>query len=138
MSTRPGVTKSPETSIVLKASAGSIRGAIAAIFPPAMATSRTALVPLRGSMTCPPRKRTSYFGSVAWTPPANPRNNTSVTAPQRFAGPGSGSPPPGCPAGGQVLAHVGPARHLVARDCSGEGVVERVAVLLAVGAPDPD
>src|SRR5262245_8653539 len=138
MSTRPGVTKRPETSIVLKASVGSIRGATAAILPPAMATSRTAFVPLRGSTTCPPRKRRSYFGSAARIRPAIPRKRSSAMVLSRFVATGSGSSPPGRPAAAQVLAHVERARHLVASDLSGECVVERVAVLLAVGAPDPD
>ena len=39
----------------------SIFASTAAIFPSAMATSRTALILLRGSMTCPPRSSRSYF-----------------------------------------------------------------------------
>src|SRR5262245_27198575 len=138
MSTRPGVTKSPETSTVLKASAGSMRGRTAAILPAAMATSRTAFVPLRGSMTCPPRRTRSYFGAAARTGPAPPRTRSRAMARPRFVATGSGSSPPGRPAAAQVLAHVEGAAQLTARELSGEGVVERVAVLLAVRAPEPD
>ena len=52
--------------------------ATAAIFPPAIATSRTALVPLFGSMTCPPRSRRSYLVS-AMTPPAMRNSAAAVT-----------------------------------------------------------
>ena len=65
MSTRPGVTYNPETSTVFNASAGLIVAATAAIFPPAIATSRTALILFRASTTCPPRRSRSYFGVVA-------------------------------------------------------------------------
>jgi hypothetical protein len=45
----------------LRASAGAILAATAATFPFAMATSRTALIWFRASMTCPPFSRRSYF-----------------------------------------------------------------------------
>ena len=52
--------------------------ATAAIFPPAIATSRTALVPLFGSMTCPPRSSRSYFVS-AMAPPATRKSDAATT-----------------------------------------------------------
>ena len=52
--------QSPATSTVLNAFAGSISGATAAILPPRMATSRTALILFLGSMTWPPRSSRSY------------------------------------------------------------------------------
>src|SRR5438309_3031459 len=117
--------------MVLKASAGSIRGATAAIFPPAMATSRTALIPFLGSMTWPPRSSRSYLGSAAAALVAAANRATAArrliegSAPSRDA-------PLRCPASAQVLAHVERARHRVAGDLAVEGVVERVAALLAV------
>ena len=48
--------------MVLPASAGGIAGATSAIFPAAIATSRTASTPLRASMTCPPLSSRSYLG----------------------------------------------------------------------------
>ena len=47
--------------MVLPASAGGIAGATSAIFPAAIATSRTASMPLRASMTWPPLRSRSYL-----------------------------------------------------------------------------
>src|SRR3989442_6592486 len=77
MSTSPGTTCSPETSIVFDAAAELICGATAAILPAAIATSRVALMLLRESMRCPPRRSNSYFGVWAW--PARPRRSSSGT-----------------------------------------------------------
>ena len=108
-----------------------MRGATAATLPPAMATSRTALMPFLGSMTCPPRRRRSYFGSAA--EPARGRRPTARTTEDgdRFtrimrSAPSRGAPPRR-PAAAQVFAHVEGAAHLVARDLAGERVVEGVA-----------
>src|SRR5207247_8678745 len=110
-------------------SAGPRRCATAASFPPAMATSRTALRSLRGSIRWPPRRSRSYFGSAVAVPAAS--SHHSPAARRLIAG--SGLPRGAAlrgPAAGQVLAHVEGARHLVAGDLAREGVVERIAVLL--------
>jgi hypothetical protein len=50
----PGVTYRPEASTVFVACEAGISGRTAAILPSLIATSRTASIPFRPSMTCPP------------------------------------------------------------------------------------
>src|SRR2546425_12914948 len=112
-----------------------MRGATAATFPPAIATSRTASTPFFASITWPPRRSRSYFGSAALAVAAA---RSSRPATRRVEGiTRSRSPrhaPPGRPPGPQVLAHLEGARHLVAGDLAREVVVQRVAVALTVVA----
>jgi hypothetical protein len=76
--------------MVLAASAGGIAGATSAIFPAAIATSRTASMPLRASMTWPPLRSRSYLaagaGVWAWnrTAPATIAASTPVANSARF------------------------------------------------------
>src|SRR6188768_1156083 len=60
MSMRPGVTYSPATSTVFVACDAGMFAATAAIFLSLIATSRTALILLRPSMTRPPFRSRSY------------------------------------------------------------------------------
>src|ERR671918_799333 len=117
-----------------------MRGATAATLPPAMATSRTALMLLRGSIKWPPRRRTSYFGSAARASPPRPATSSSGVSGAAQARMRSGPPahaPLGRPAGAEVLAHVERPRHLVAGHLAGERVRDRVAGLLPERAADP-
>src|SRR6185503_18439446 len=106
-------------------------------FPPAMATSRTALRPFLGSMTCPPLRRRSYFGSAAETEVATARPRSARSRGVIFM---TSAPPPGAPPGrpfaAQVFAHVQGPSHLVARHLPREGVGDGIAALLAQEAAD--
>src|SRR5262245_61954533 len=88
----------------------------AATFPPAIATSRTALTFFRGSMPWPPFSKRAYFG---WADtPAAPAMTRQMTV--RFTSPSTVGVAPCRPLRRQVLAHVERARHAVARDRAGE------------------
>src|SRR5438552_9498994 len=114
-----------------------MRGATAATFPPAMATSRSALTPFRGSMRWPPRRSRSYFGSAAAAAPAAKTRSPAFRRIEGITGSRLPRPvPPGRPPGPQVLAELQRPRHLVAGHLAGEAVVERVAVALPVVAAD--
>src|SRR6185436_15868403 len=103
-----------------------------------MATSRTALIPFLASMTCPPFRRRSYFGSAAAAIEARPRVKRVAaprvvfitSAPPRRA-------PLGRPLAAQVFAHVEAPSHFVARHLAREVVGDGVAALLAQEAADP-
>ena len=153
MSIRPGVTYKPDTSTVFNASAGLSFASTAAIFPPAIATSRTALSLLRASMTCPPRSSRSYFGAAAGgcagcCPPEGERRArqqeaaatraTSAGTIASFIMPLRAAATRRRPGRTEVFAHVQRAAHLIAGQLAGERQVDRVAMLLAEGAANPD
>src|ERR1700694_3289670 len=100
-----------------------------------MATSRSALMPFLGSMTCPPRRSRSYMGSAADTEPATARQSRPRIRGFTFM---TSTPPRGAPSrrplAAQVLAHVQCAPHLITRHLPREGVGDGVAALLAQAA----
>src|SRR5688572_5140633 len=109
-----------------------MRAATAAILPSAIATSRTAERLFFGSITWPPRSSTSYF-CCAWAWVAAAASSSVATASRLTT-----RPPLGGEARAQVLAEVERALDLVALHLAREGVVERVAALLALRAAQPD
>src|SRR5262245_32826894 len=136
MSTRPGTTSRPLTSIVLNARAGSMWGATAAILPSAMATSRRSLRLLRGSTTWPPRSSRSYLGSAARAGVAaigRAASRTAATASGLLMAAAFGAP-----ARTEVFAHVQLPRHLVALHLAAEREAQCVAVRFGVAAADLD
>src|SRR5437868_14307017 len=133
MSMSPGVTYRPETSTTFNASAAAIAGATAATLPFAMATSRTALMRLRGSMRWPPLRSRSYFccGGACRAGMGMAAAITRHTAAAYVALTLIVSASPVIvalrgPLRGQVLAHVECARHRVACDGAGKTEAQRV------------
>src|SRR5262245_52765127 len=112
--------------------------ATAAILPPAIATSRTALMLFRASMTWPPFSRRSYFCCAATCviddttrqiPAAWSRCSRIASTPSIVV-------PLGRPLRREVFAHVERAAHRVALKRTGKPEAQRVAVTLRVRAGD--
>src|SRR5438105_11500710 len=117
-----------------------MRGETAATLPAAMATSRTALRWLRGSMTWPPRRSRSYLGSAARAEAARARHQ-ATSRKVRSRGMTSASPRRAArrgPAAAQVLAQVEGPRHLLARHLPRERVGDGVARRLREGTAQAD
>src|SRR6266699_466612 len=109
--------------------------ATAAIFPFAMATSRTALILFLGSMRWPPFKRRSYF-CCAETWLKQKSTTASPDARLQTFNPMTSSPaivvPPGTPLRHQVLAHVERSGHRVCRGRAVEAKTQGIAVPLGI------
>src|SRR5437879_2150027 len=113
--------------------------ATAATLPSVMATSRTALILFRESMTCPPFSSRSYLcgacragrltiaASTRHTPAANVAISL-IVLPSPVVVPFRG------PFRRQVLAHVERSGHRVAGDRARETETQRISVAFGVGA----
>src|SRR5205823_13859468 len=90
-------------------------------------------------MTCPPRRRSSYFAPAGWPREmaASPRNTSSEAA-LRHRSRFRRVMPLRRPFRAEVFTHIERATHLPGRDGPGERERERVAVLLGVRASEAD
>src|SRR6185295_12262066 len=119
--------------------AGAMLAAMAATFPFAMATSRTALIRFLGSMTWPPFKRRSYFCcAVTWLTQTSTRDIPAAR--QQTFNLMASSPaivvPLGTPLRVQVFAHVERSGHTVSRGGAVEAEAQGIAVPLGIRTGD--